>query len=56
MEVLNAGLDPHRWFAGVMNKIIKPDLTQAKDPAWVKNMNSYLKEHVSDTMRQHAKA
>lgn len=55
-EVINAGLDPHRWFAGVMNKIIEPDLTHAKDPAWVKQMNAFLKEHVSDAMRQHAKA
>ena len=56
MDVINAGLDPHRWFAGVMNKIIDADLTHAKEPEWVKNMNAYLKEHVSDTMRQHAKA
>lgn len=55
-DVINAGLDPHRWFAGVMNKIIEPDLTHAKDPAWVKQMNAFLKEHVSDAMRQHAKA
>lgn len=56
MQVINAGLDPHRWFAGVMNKIIDADLTHATDPEWVKNMNKYLKEHVSDAMRQHAKA
>ena len=55
-EVINAGLDPHRWFAGVMNKIIDSDLTHATDPAWVKQTNAFLKEHVSDTMRQHAKA
>ena len=55
-EVINAGLDPHRWFAGVMNKIISPDLSKKDDPEWVAQLKSYLKEHVSDKQRQFAKA
>jgi hypothetical protein len=55
-DVINAGLDPHRWFAAVMNGIIKPNLTEATNPEWVKKMNAFLKEKVSDGMRQHAKA
>lgn len=54
-DVINAGLDPHRWFAGVMNKVIDPDLSKAGDPEWVKQMNAYLKEHVTDEQRQGAK-
>ena len=55
-DVINAGLDPHRWFAGVMNKIIKPDLSHATDPEWVNETKAFLKEKVSDTLRQYAKA
>lgn len=54
-DVINAGLDPHRWFAGVMHKIITPDLSKANDPEWVKATSAYLKEHVSDEQRQGAK-
>ena len=55
-DVINAGLDPHRWFAGVMNKIISPDLSKKDDPEWVAQLKAYLKEHVSDKQRQFAKA
>ena len=55
-EVINAGLDPHRWFAGVMDKLITPDLKGASDPIWVKDMNIFLKATVSDAARQKAKA
>ena len=55
-DVINAGLDPHRWFAGVMNKIITADLSKKDDPKWVEEMNAFLKEHVTKDQRQHAKA
>ena len=55
-DVINAGIDPHRWFAGVMNKIITPDLSQKDDPEWVAKISKYLEEHVSKTQRQDAKA
>ena len=55
-DVINAGIDPHRWFAGVMNKLITPDLSQKDDPEWVKNINAFLEEHVSKKQRQDAKA
>lgn len=56
MDVINAGLDPHRWFAGVMNKIITPDLTHKDDPVWVKEIKAFLEEKVSKEQRQNAKA
>ena len=55
-DVINAGLDPHRWFAGVMNKIITADLTHKDDPEWVKKTKAFLKEKVPDNLRQYAKA
>ena len=55
-DVINAGIDPHRWFAGVMNKIITPDLSQKDDPEWVKKISAYLEEHVTKKQRQDAKA
>ena len=54
-DVINAGLDPHRWFAGVMNKVITPDLTHAGDPAWVEEVKKFLEEHVTKAQRQQAK-
>ena len=55
-DVINAGLDPHRWFAGVRAKIITPDLTHKDDPEWVKETNALLKAEVSDSARQKAKS
>lgn len=55
-DVINAGLDPHRWFGGVMEKIITPDLTHKDDPVWVEEMKKFLKENVPDALRQKAKA
>ena len=55
-DVINAGLDPHRWFAGVMNKIITPDLTNKDDPEWVEKTSKFLKENITSEQRQHAKA
>ena len=55
-DVINSGLDPHRWFAGVMNGIITPDLKNKDDPEWVKRTSAFLKEHITPEQRQHAKA
>lgn len=55
-DVINAGLDPHRWFAGVMEKIITPDLTHKDDPVWVNETKQFLKDNVPDALRQKAKA
>ena len=55
-DVINAGLDPHRWFAGVMNKIITADLSNKDDPEWVARTKAFLKENVPDNLRQYAKA
>lgn len=54
-DVINAGLDPHRWFAGVMEKLITPDLSHKDDPKWVCEMKQFLKENVPDEVRQKAK-
>lgn len=54
-DVINAGLDPHRWFAGVMNNIISPDLSRANDEQWLSELKAYLKEHVTAQQRQQAK-
>jgi DNA polymerase I-like protein with 3'-5' exonuclease and polymerase domains len=55
-DVINAGIDPHRWFAGVMNKIITADLTHKDDPEWVAKTNTFLEAHVTKKQRQDAKA
>lgn len=54
-DVINAGIDPHRWFAGVMDKVIKPDLKHKDDPKWVTELKAFLKENVPDAARQKAK-
>lgn len=54
-DVINAGLDPHRWFAGVMNKVITPDLTHAHDAQWVSELSAFLDEHVTKAQRYLAK-
>lgn len=55
-DVINAGLDPHRWFAGVMLKVIDPDLSNKDDPEWVASISELLKEKVPGSARQRAKA
>jgi len=55
-DVINAGLDPHRWFAGVMNKIITPDLKHKDDPVWVNEIKAFLEANVTKEQRQNAKA
>ena len=55
-DIINAGIDPHRWFAGVMKKLITTDLSQKDHPEWVAELNKFLKENVPDSVRQLAKA
>lgn len=55
-DIINAGIDPHRWFAGVRDKVITTDLTHKDDPQWVAELNALLKEKVSAAARQAAKA
>lgn len=54
-DVINTGLDPHRWFAGVMTKAITPDLTHANDPQWVAETKAFLEANVTKESRQRAK-
>lgn len=55
-DIINAGIDPHRWFAGVMTKLITTDLSHKDDPQWIAELNKFLKENVPDSVRQLAKA
>ena len=55
-DVINAGIDPHRWFSGVMNKVIDANLDKKDDPEWVKWLNDFLKEKITSEARQLAKA
>lgn len=55
-DLINAGIDPHRWFAGVMEKIIDVDLKGKDDPKWVDELNAFLKANVDDKVRKKAKA
>lgn len=55
-DIINAGIDPHRWFAGVRDKVITTDLTHKDDPQWVAEINALLKEKISDAARQFSKA
>lgn len=55
-DVINAGVDPHRWFAGVRAGLITNDTEFTKDPERVREVNELLKEKVTKTERQHSKA
>lgn len=54
-DIINAGIDPHRWFAGVMRKLITTDLKHKDDPVWVAELNKFLEENISDDLRQLSK-
>jgi hypothetical protein len=54
-DIINAGIDPHRWFAGVMTGLITTDLKRKDDPEWVEELNTFLKANVPDDKRQLAK-
>lgn len=55
-DVINAGVDPHRWFAGVRDGLITNDTSFINDPQKVAEMKAYLKEHITPEQRQHSKA
>lgn len=55
-DLINAGIDPHRWFAGVMEGKIGVDLEGKDDPKWVADLNAFLKANVDDKTRKKAKA
>ena len=55
-DIINAGVDPHRWFAGVRSKIIDSKTDFCKDPKAVEEMNEFLKANISKELRQTAKA
>lgn len=55
-DIINAGIDPHRWFAAVMEKKITTDLKNKDDPEWVAQLNKHLKEIIDDKARFKAKA
>lgn len=54
-DLINAGIDPHRWFAGIMKGIIKADLKGKDDPQWVADLMKYLEANVTDDERQLSK-
>ena len=55
-DVINAGVDPHRWFAGVREGYIDNDTSFITDPEKVAAMKAKLKELVTPDQRQHSKA
>ena len=55
-DLINAGIDPHRWFAGVMEGKIGVDLEGKDDPKWVADLNAFLEANVDDKTRKKAKA
>ena len=57
MDVINADIDPHRWFAGLMMKLPwhTTDLSRANDKEWVAWLMNRLKKEVPSSYRQNAK-
>lgn len=55
-DVINAGVDPHRWFAGVRDGLITNDTSFINAPKKVEEMKAYLKENITSEQRQHSKA
>lgn len=55
-DIINAGVDPHRWFAGVRAGIIPSDTEFTKDSRAVEEMNAFLEENITKEARQHSKA
>lgn len=55
-DIINAGVDPHRWFAGVRSRLITGDTSFTKSPQEVLAVNAFLKEQVTSKQRQDAKA
>ena len=55
-DIINAGVCPHYYFAGVMLGKIPADVSFCKDPQEVTKVSEFLKEHVTKQERQLAKA
>ena len=55
-DIINADVDPHRWFAGVRDGLISNDTSFTKDPKAAAEMEAFLKAHISAKARQDAKA
>lgn len=55
-DIINAGVDPHRWFAGVRKRIIDSKTDFTKDPKAVEEINAFLAENISKKERQDSKA
>ena len=49
-DLINAGIDPHRWFAGVMEGLIDVNLDGKDDPKWVADLNAFLKANIPDKL------
>ena len=50
-DVINAGVDPHRWFAGVRDGLITNDTSFINAPKKVEEMKAYLKENITSEQR-----
>lgn len=55
-DVINAGVDPHRWFAGVMHNLIPATTEELSKPDYVVELNAMLEREVKKKWRQDAKA
>ena len=53
-DIINAGICPHYWFAGVYKGIIKPEDLRT-DPEYVKELMAFLTENVTKKERQVSK-
>ena len=53
-DIINSGICPHFWFAGVYKGLIKPEDIRT-DPEYVSELMAYLKDNVSKTERQVSK-
>ena len=53
-DIINSGICPHFWFAGVYKGLIKPEDIRT-DPEYVSELMTYLKDNVSKTERQVSK-
>jgi hypothetical protein len=54
-DVINSGVDPHYWFAGVRAGLITNDTDFIHSEQKIKELSKFLKENVSKEERQHAK-
>jgi len=54
-DVINAQVDPHRWFAGVRKKLITNETSFLKDPEKAAELEAFLEQNVTKKERQDAK-